>query len=153
MSQRRKLRLRDPLVTVSLISFVAYFVIARALLDLFPFSIFPMYAGSLPVAPDGVVLGCQVLAKEGDGLAIDVHEYRQWNCPQWEEAMAASLDSTGCARHDNVEDPIIEHLRRSAGTAANAVPVTLVRRVWAFRDGAPAKVADTVIASCQAVRR
>src|SRR5690349_21057740 len=94
---------RDPATVVSALALVGYFVIARVVLNLFPFSTFSMYAASA-AGVGGDVRGCRLLAVGADGRALDVTAFRAWDCPpSWEEAARRSIPELGCDAHRNVE--------------------------------------------------
>ena len=138
---------------VSAIALAGYFLIARVVLDLFPFSTYSMYSSVSDSSNGTAVRGCHLLAVGPDGRASDVSDYRSWDCPPWEDAAFKSIAELGCSIQHNVEDPIREHMKRNRGSDPAAVRVDLVRRVWVFGSNQSTAPTDHLIASCRAVLR
>jgi hypothetical protein len=146
-----RIRGPDAATWVSIMMCAGYFVIARVLLNLFPFSTFSMFSGSRP-GPPGEARGCQILAVGADGAALDVTTYRDWVCPPWEDTARRSIDQLRCDAHGNVEAHIRDYLAKPSRPDESAEPVRLVRRLWIFRDNEATQTVDYPIASCRAVR-
>jgi hypothetical protein len=149
-SRERERRVPGAATWVSIMVCVGYFLIARAVINVFPFSTFSMFSGSRS-GKDGEARGCQILAIGGSGAALDVTEFHDWECPPWQDAARRSIDELRCDAHGNVEVHIREYIERASRKNDLAEPVRLVRRLWLFREDEPTETADYPIATCRAV--
>jgi hypothetical protein len=122
-----------------------YVVVAFAVHDRYPFSVFDMYSR---VAANG----SRIVARDG-GRTDEVDHYRDWSCDG-----EIDLDARHCGREGAIEttDPVDHELigwvRSHLGSAADARPVDLVRRTWYFSGGG-VRVEDCLLQHCRAVRR
>jgi hypothetical protein len=148
-------RARDPRTIVALLVLAGYFIVARLVENLYPFSTFPMYAAEREATAS------RILARELDGSVHEIDEYAAWSCEEPLDLAAEPDRCAALARYatipyiDREIEARIRELERAAPMADPAgAPVTLVRRVFRFPDGpGKARVEDCALGRCKAVRR
>lgn len=139
----------DPRVAVAALVFGGYVAISRGVENLFPFSIFDMYASSSPSA-------ARILARAADGRVYELDRYRAWSCD-------APLDMTGgehCPKPGTYvtitykEMEATDYIATHGGRDPSAVPVEVIRRIFWLSDRDPApRVEDCPLGRCHAVPR
>ncbi len=148
---------RHAAIAVATLSFVGYFVVARTVGNVYPFSTFPMYAG------EHGSTGSRIVAKdEAQGLH-EVSDGVAWTCEDTPdggspiEPTSPGLDPYACAGGGvyaitYVDRAAIDHVRTHWGSDPRARPVELVRHIWTFPDDrGPPTTSDCHMASCRAV--
>ena len=161
MDERVRTRIeRRAAVAVAALSFVGYFVVARIVGNVYPFSTFPMYAG------EHRSTGSRIVAKdEAQGLH-EVSDGSAWVCDAAPaeglrpgETPPLALDPYGCSGGGvytitYVDRDAIDYVRTHGGVDPRARPVELVRHIWTFPDDrGPPATSDCHMASCRAVLR
>lgn len=131
----------DHRLVLGALVFIGYSAVARSVGNLYPFSIFPMYAGKAGDATS------RVMVRGADGAYEEVPRYEGFAC----ESLPV-LETTTCAGVAGI--PYIDrereqHIREHAGTGGQ--PVELVRRVFSF-DG-KSRPSHCVSTRCTAVKR
>jgi len=145
---------------VAALAFGSYFTVARIVGNVYPFSIFPMYAGQHRTTGSRIVVKdeSQALHEVSDGLA--------WTCDDAAEAgvppggaPSPALDAYACTGSDvysitYVDREAIEYIRTHPGSDPRAQPVELVRHIWSFPDERnPPTTHDCHVAFCRVVLR
>lgn len=126
----------------------AYLATAFGLGNLYPFSVFDMYAG------DKASSASRVVARDAEGHLDEVRAWTGWSCDPWPR-----LDLDACQR----EPPFYvvpyinreheQYLSEHRGSPDGGEVVDLVAKVW-WLDASGVRSAETcVIASCRARRR
>ena len=136
-----------PTVWITVLVMGGYFLIARVVGNLYPFSTFSMYSAAKSESASHIV------ARDRAGTLHAVLEYEGWSCPE-----PLDIDPPRCraaARFSSIgyiDRRILEHVRGHRSTGGE--PVELVRHIWRFQDGSgDVRTEDCVLAQCQAVRR
>jgi hypothetical protein len=125
---------------LALLVLVGYVVIAFAVGNRYPFSVFDMY--SRPADN-----GSRIVARK-DGQIEEVDRYVDWSC-----VLAESCGREGAiATTEPVDRELMGWVRAHAGDSAAAAPVELVRRTWHF-EAAGVRIEDCVLQRCRAVRK
>ncbi len=131
------------------IALLGYLLIARAVLNLYPFSIFNMYS-SEPLAS-----ASRIVARDPDGAVFEVDEYTRWRCPA-----APDIAPTACPASwpfyyiPYLDREAAAHIAGHTADDHHATPVTVVRRIFRLSDEpGPPVIEDCVLRECHAVRR
>jgi hypothetical protein len=131
------------------LAFFGYLGISHAVLNLFPFSTFEMYAST----PAGSA--SRILVRTGDGSTREVTALAACTCDR-----PIDIEPSGCASHwpffyipyKDREDA--GALERAPAAPIDAERVVIVRRIWRVpRDGGAPPFLDCVLASCRATVR
>jgi hypothetical protein len=143
-------RLRDPLLAVSLLTGAGYFLIARAVVNFYPFSVYPMF-DETHARPSG----SRIVARGADGEVGEVSGFRAWAC---EAPPAVAVDfatAPDFSYHGREDEAALRAITADAGAAGDpaAGPVEVLRRIWRFDAEGRAQVEDRVVGRCRAVRR
>jgi hypothetical protein len=131
----------DARLVLGALVLVGYAMAARGVENLYPFSVFPMYA-----AARAKVIS-RVMARVADGSFIEVTALDRWQC----DALPV-LEATTCADASSIQYIDREreqYIREHAGTGGQ--PVELVRRVFSF-DGV-SRPTHCTVSRCTAVVR
>ena len=132
-------------LAVATFSLVGYFLIARVVGNVYPFSTFPMYSGRH--APSG----SRIVAKDVAGGLHEVTDGEAWECD------SGALSARGCVDDSvyyigYVDREAIDFVRAHAGPDPRAAPVELVRHIWSFpADRGPPMTRDCILGRCRAV--
>ncbi len=115
---------KDARLFLGVLVLVGYGLAARGVENLYPFSVFPMYAGTAEAATS------RIMARTEGGAVVEVTAFAAWSC----EALP-SLETTSC--HDIRGIPYIDrereaYVREHPLGERSGEPVTLVRRVFSF---------------------
>jgi hypothetical protein len=140
-----------PRATVALLAFAGYFVIARGVHDLYPFSTFSMYSGAHPASAS------RIIAIDEGGTPRELERYGELRCA---EPIDLSRDRCGPEPFYNVpyldrdaEAYVRSHLAGAEGSH-EAEKVLIVRRIWRFpEEGGAPRVQDCDLVSCTGARR
>lgn len=129
---------------LGLLALLGYAISARGVENLYPFSVFPMYASS-----EGAVTS-RIMARTAAGELLEVDRFQGWSCPE-----LPALDATSCEGVRGI--PYIDREREAhvrahplGGGEGEGEPVELVRRVFSF-DG-KARAETCRLAACRARR-
>ena len=133
-------------LTLGLLALVTYVLVANTVQQLYPFSVFDMYANRANSAS-------KVVAQRSDGTLVDVNRLRQWHCPQ---PVTLEVDT-----HDGRPHPYtipyrdreaLDWIHEHAAEQPQGVMVRVVRHIW-WLQPAPNQSAeeDRVLATCTAV--
>lgn len=124
---------------------ISYAVIARGVGNLYPFSIFEMYA-----KPSGSVT-TRLGVRDSTGGVHDVSSYVDWHCSEpivWEKF---SCDVEPLRRVPNyLERAEINHVQSNISDVAKGEPVDLIQRVWRVSSEQSISVADCTLTKCNA---
>ncbi|MFT3769674.1 MAG: hypothetical protein QM820_29915 [Minicystis sp.] len=139
-----------PTVWITVLVMGGYFLIARLVDNLYPFSTFPMYAGAKGASASHIV------ARDGAGKLHNVFEYEGWSCPE-----PLDVDPPKCRAGGHfgsieyIDRAIVQHLQKPRLPGGpEGEPIDLVRHIWRFREGSgDVRTEDCVIEHCRAVRR
>lgn len=126
-----------------------YFVIARGLGNLYPFSTFEMYAAVEARSAS------RLLAEDGEGRLHEIREFAAYRCGSIDPKPAACATGGDYYTIGYVEREAAEDLatRTAAPMNGAAQDVRLIRRVWRFHGPGAPSVQDCMVATCQAVSR
>jgi len=138
---------RNPRLVLSALLFCGYLLISRAVLHLFPFSIFNMYAGT-------TTSGSRVVARDTAGRLHEVDQLSAWDCGGRPDVAAGRCSGAPFYSVPYKDAEAVDYIVTHAGHSPAAAPVTLVRRIWRLgRSAADTRVEDCVIQQCTAVPR
>jgi hypothetical protein len=138
-------------LAIALGVFVGYVAVARAVQDLYPFSVFEMFA-------DTMTSSSRLVARLPDGNAAEVERFVHWQCDEpidEDPVRCGPLGSFGYTpyRDRELADWVRRHERRD-DAPGGAEALELTRRIYRVTGvPGPLSVEDCVLASCRAVRR
>lgn len=135
-----------PLLAVLVL--LAYSALAWAVGSFYPFSVFPMYAGSTDDTR-----AARVAARTSSGAIVEVTEFTAFECE-------GTLDPD---RFDEVcpgphvysprylDDELTDHVRRHGSEVVDGEPIEVVRRIWTLAPDA-LTTSECVLTRCTASR-
>ena len=134
----------DARVFLGVLALLGYAIIARGVENLYPFSVFPMYASGESAVTS------RIMARTAAGEILEVDRFHGWSCRE-----LPTLDATSCEGVRGI--PYIDREREAHVRAhplgsndGEGEPVELVRRVFSF-DG-KARAETCPLAACRASR-
>jgi hypothetical protein len=139
---------RDPRRVLSVLALVGYVAIAWSVSNLYPFSVFDMFAGRTASAS-------RVVARDAGGRVAEVDRFVAWRCDG-----PVDVRPQVCAGEPGFDYTVYtdreaaDYIASHRGDDPSASPVDVVRRIWRLsgEDGPPA-AKDCLIARCTAVAR
>lgn len=144
---------QQPSVVLGVLVLAGYFLVARGVGNLFPFSTFSMYSGL------HTSTGSRLVARDARGELHELDAYDRWRC---EPGIDAILRSRACPVGSDVysigyiDREAVEYLaaHTAVDSASGRETVEVLRRAWRFggTHGAP-QTADCPLLKCEAVRR
>ena len=133
-------------LALGVVTLATYVVVANTVQQLYPFSVFDMYANRATSAS-------KVVAQRADGTLVDVNRLNVWHCPQ-----APSLEHD---THDGMPHPYtipyrdheaLDWIRTHMGPQPQAETVRVVRHIWWLEPtSGQAPEENRVLATCSAV--
>lgn len=132
----------DARLFLGLLVLLAYGITARGVKNLYPFSVFPMYAGSEATATS------RIMARTSGGTIVEVESFTGWACDP-----LPAVETTSCGGVHGIPYLDREHeayVRAHPLGGRAGEPVELVRRNFSFDGEQRPEVCP--VALCRAVR-
>lgn len=125
-----------------------YSAIAWAVGSFYPFSVFPMYAGS-----SHDTRAARVAARTADGTIVEVTAFQAFACDGPVDPDAFSAQCGGHAYSPRyLDDELSYHVRAGAAEVAHGEPIEIVRRIWTLAPDGSVSASDCVLTRCRAAR-
>lgn len=145
----RVLALPSHSVFVVLLVMLGYLLVSRGVANLYPFSTFPMYAGTSEQSSAN-----RVMARDENGAEKELSAFVDWTCEEEPE-----LHPSRCRENGDyytigyLERAYQERLgsRVAESVPKGAVPLQIFRRIWRFADDGSTSVEDCDLVRCMAV--
>lgn len=134
-------RFSDARLVVAALVLAGYWVAGRGAGNFYPFSRFPMYAGSAGKT------ATRLMALTADNQYVEITQFDRWACDDLGHLDETKCEDAGAIGYIDRERE--DHIRSHPGTGG--APIKLVRRVFSF-DG-KTRAPHCVITQCTAVRR
>lgn len=134
-------------LVVAAVACVAYVVIARGALNLYPFSVFGMYSKA------GLSAASRIIAVDPQGRAHEIDELDAFACDRAIDTSPSACAARGVFYYNpSLDLAAVNLVSRRRGAGAN--PIAIVRRIYRFdsHDGRP-REEDCVLAQCRANAR
>lgn len=133
---------------LSVVVLVTYSLVAWAVGSFYPFSVFPMYAGT----PD-VRRAARLGARTEGGEVVEVTRYHAFQC---EGTLEPDAFDEACGGHayapEYLDAELSHHVRAHAAEVSHGESIEIVRRIWTLAEDGSVSRADCVLARCVAAR-
>jgi hypothetical protein len=134
---------------IAVLAFLGYVATSRAVLHLYPFSIFNMYSS------ERVSTASRIVARDATGAVHEVDELTDWDCDA-----PPDLEPSACPRSwpfyyiPYLDREAAAHVAAHAAKNPDAAPVAVIRRIFRLSEepGDPV-IEDCVLSRCRAVLR
>lgn len=131
----------------SLLVLAGYTLVAWAVGSFYPFSVFPMYAGT-----PGTGSAARLAARTAGGDVVEVTTFRAFDCDREvdPDTFAAACGDAYAPRY--LDDELSHHVRAHARSVAGGERVEIVWRRWELAASGEISTSDCVVARCEAER-